>query len=64
MQTPSFQEDHISQIPALQLLINMGYTYLNQEEALLARGGKTSGILLEGIIKAIFEDNHYIKKKA
>lgn len=51
MQTPSFQEDHISQIPALQLLINMGYTYLNQEEALLARGGKTSGILLEGILR-------------
>ncbi|MEO2071319.1 MAG: HsdR family type I site-specific deoxyribonuclease [Zunongwangia sp.] len=52
MQAPSFQEDHISQIPALQLLINMGYTYLNQEEALAARGGKTSGILLEDILRS------------
>ncbi|MEH6659838.1 HsdR family type I site-specific deoxyribonuclease [Leeuwenhoekiella marinoflava] len=52
MQTPSFKEDHISQIPALQLLINMGYTYLNQSEALAARGGKTSGILLEGILRS------------
>ena len=51
MDTPSFKEDHISQIPALQLLINMGYHYLNQEEALAARGGKTSGILLEDILR-------------
>ena len=51
MQTPSFKEDHISQIPALQLLINMGYTYLNQEEAMLARGNKTSGVLLEDILR-------------
>jgi hypothetical protein len=34
METPSFKEDHISQIPALQLLINMGYNYLNQGEVL------------------------------
>ena len=52
MQTPSFKEDHISQIPALQLLINMGYTYLNQEEALAVRGGRTSGVLLEDILRA------------
>lgn len=51
MQTPSFKEDHISQIPALQLLIKMGYTYLNQEEAMLARGNKTSGVLLEDILR-------------
>lgn len=51
MQTPSFKEDHISQIPALQLLVNMGYTYLNQEEALIARDGKASGILLESILR-------------
>ena len=31
MQTPSFIEDHISQIPALQLLQNLGYTYLTPE---------------------------------
>ena len=33
MQTPSFKEDHISQIPALQLLQNLGYTYLSPDEA-------------------------------
>ena len=31
--TPSFIEDHISQIPALQLLQNLGYTYLTPAEA-------------------------------
>jgi len=42
MDIPSFKEDHISQIPALQLLINMGYEYITPEEALKLRGGKRS----------------------
>ena len=25
MDTPSFKEDHISQIPALQMLVNLGF---------------------------------------
>lgn len=25
MDTPSFKEDHIGQIPALQMLVNLGY---------------------------------------
>jgi hypothetical protein len=28
MNTPSFKEDHISQIPALQMLANLGCMYL------------------------------------
>ena len=39
MDTPSFKEDHISQIPALQMLQNLGYTYLTPEEADRFRGG-------------------------
>ena len=50
-ETPSFQEDHISQIPALQLLINLGYKYLSPEEALRLRGGKASNVLLENILE-------------
>lgn len=52
MDTLSFQEDHISQIPALQFLQNLGYTYLTPEEALQLRGGKTSSVLLEGVLEA------------
>jgi type I restriction enzyme, R subunit len=51
MNTPSFKEDHISQIPALQLLQNLGYTYLSPEEAEKLRGGKTSNVLLEDILR-------------
>lgn len=50
MNLPSFKEDHASQIPALQLLIKLGYTYLTPEEALILRGGKTSNVLLEDIL--------------
>jgi len=48
---PSFREDDSSQLPALLLLMRMGYTYLSPEEALVARGGKTSNVLLEGILR-------------
>ncbi|MBW8324213.1 MAG: type I restriction endonuclease subunit R [Prolixibacteraceae bacterium] len=51
MDTPSFKEDHISQIPALQLLQKLGYTYLSQAEAEDLRGGKTSNVLLEDILR-------------
>ena len=48
--TPSFLEDHISQIPALQLLQNLGYTYLTPAKALKARGNKASNVLLEDVL--------------
>lgn len=51
MQTPSFKEDHISQIPALQLLIKLGYTYLSPDEALQLRGNKTTNVILEDILR-------------
>jgi type I restriction enzyme R subunit len=51
MITPSFLEDHISQIPALQLLVKLGYTYLSPEEALAQRQGKAGQVLLEGVLE-------------
>jgi len=51
METPSFKEDHISQIPALQLLQKLGYKYLSPSEAENLRGGKTSNVLLEEILR-------------
>ena len=47
-----YREEIISQIPALQLLINMGYQYLSPEEALAMRANKYSNVLLEPILKA------------
>ncbi len=51
MNVPSFKEDHISQIPALQMLQKLGYTYLSPSEAESLRGGKTSNVLLEDILR-------------
>ena len=49
-QLPSFLEDHISQIPALQLLQNLGWRYLTPAETVTARGGKRANVLLEEIL--------------
>lgn len=47
---PSFKEDNISQVPALELLQKLGYTYLSPEEAVHARGGRLAGVLLEDVL--------------
>lgn len=52
MQGISFKEDHISQIPVLLLLQKLGYTYLTPDEALAMRGGKTSNVLLEDVLRS------------
>lgn len=44
-------EKYLSQIPALQLLINLGYAYLPPEEVMQQRQGKTGNVLLEGILR-------------
>ncbi|HDQ26483.1 MAG TPA: type I restriction endonuclease subunit R [bacterium] len=49
--TPSFKEDHISQIPALQLLINLGYEYITPAEAMRLRGGKAGNVILETVLE-------------
>lgn len=46
-----FDEEYLSQIPALQQLIKLGYEYLKPEQALIERGGRTANILLEGILR-------------
>ena len=51
MQTPSFKEDHISQIPAIQILMKLGYAYLSPDEALQLRGNKTTNVILEDILR-------------
>ena len=49
--TPLDREDHISQIPALQVLQNMGYAYLTPQEALTLRGGRGAEVILAGILE-------------
>ncbi len=40
-----------SQIPALRLLINLGYKFLTPGEALRERQGRTSNVLFENILR-------------
>ncbi len=48
--TPSYAEAVQSQLPALQLLINMGWDYLSPEECVELRGGRLSSALLEPVL--------------
>ncbi len=64
MDTPSFKEDHISQIPALQMLVNLGYTYLSPAETDRQRGGKTTNVLLEDILRKQLKEINSIRVSA
>nr|VFK15584.1 MAG: type I restriction enzyme, R subunit [Candidatus Kentron sp. LPFa] len=61
--TPSFDEKYLSQIPALEQLINLGFEYLTPEEALAARQGKVGNPLLEGILRKQLRDINRIPYK-
>lgn len=63
MNTPSFKEDHVSQIPAIQLLINMGYQYLSPKQASVLRNNKDSVVLLEDILKKQLKKINKITRK-
>ena len=60
---PSFREALISQVPALQLLHTIGYSYLTPDEALLARGGKLSNVLLETVLADYLRKANTIRYK-
>jgi type I restriction enzyme R subunit len=51
MTTPSFKEEHLAQIPAIQMLMKLGYQYLSPEMAIEARGRRSANVLLESILK-------------
>jgi type I restriction enzyme R subunit len=49
-QPASFREELISQIPALRLLMGLGWTYLTPSEALALRRGKLGAAILEDVL--------------
>ncbi|BBO90753.1 type I restriction endonuclease subunit R [Desulfosarcina ovata] len=50
MRSFRFNEKYLSQIPALQLLINLGFCYLTPSQVLAQRQGKRGNVLLESIL--------------
>ena len=58
-----FDEKYLSQIPALQVLVNLGYRHLTPAEALAARGGKAGNVLLEEILREQLKKLNRIQHK-
>ena len=58
-----FDEKYLSQIPALQVLVNLGYQYLTPAEALAVRGGKAGNVLLEEILREQLKKLNRIQHK-
>lgn len=52
-----------SQIPALQLLVAMGYEYISPEEALAERQGRLSNVLLENTLRNQLKEINRIRYK-
>ena len=46
-----YLEDLDSQIPAVQLLCALGWTYISREEALALRGGRQDQVVLGGVLR-------------
>lgn len=63
MATPSYIEDHISQIPAIQLLIKLGYNYLSPDEALELRDGRKSNVILTSVLREQLQKINKIEYK-
>lgn len=63
MRLPSFKEDHISQIPALHFLQNMGYTCLSPAEARALRNEKLSNVILEDVLEKQLRSINSIRYK-
>ncbi len=56
----NFDEARQSQLPFVELLLNMGYKYISINEALRQRGGDTSNFILSDIaVKKLMEINGY-----
>jgi len=56
-------EKHLSQIPALHLLINLGFEYITPAEVLHERQERTSNVLLENILRSQLKEINRIRYK-
>ncbi|MGI6169963.1 MAG: type I restriction endonuclease subunit R, partial [Christensenellales bacterium] len=63
MRSFHINEKHLSQIPALQLLISLGFEFLTPAEALRERQDRTSNVLLENILRNQLKEINRIRYK-
>lgn len=57
---PKFQEEYSAKIPALTLLHNLGWGFLSPEQALSARDGKTSEVVLREALRNELRKRRYV----
>jgi len=60
MSNDSYRELTASQLPALRLLMAMGWQYLTPSEALALRGGKRSAVILDGVLSEWLRTHNHI----
>ena len=56
-------EKYLSQVPAVQLLINLGFEFISPAEALKERQGRASNVLLENILRGQLKEINRIRYK-
>ena len=52
----TFREDPMSQLPAVELLVNLGWEYLTPGQALVLRGGRRRAVVLEEVLRSRLRD--------
>lgn len=58
--SPKFQEEYSAKIPALTLLTNLGWEFINPENALAARSGKTNELVLKEVLRKELQKRRFI----
>jgi type I restriction enzyme R subunit len=58
--SPKFQEEYSAKIPALTLLTNLGWDFINPENALSARAGKTNELILKDVLRKELQKRRFI----
>ena len=58
-----FNEKHLSQIPALQQLINLGFEYITPDQAMMQRGNQLINVLLEDTLREQLDRINRIRYK-
>jgi type I restriction enzyme R subunit len=63
MSANAYREEISSQLPAVQLLVNLGWHYLTPAEALALRGGKERNIVLIGVLEPWLRGHNQIRTR-
>ncbi|MDV6344017.1 HsdR family type I site-specific deoxyribonuclease [Nitrosomonas sp. Is37] len=56
---PKFQEEYSAKLPALALLINLGWSFFPPEQALTARGGRQDEVVLRDVLRTELQKRRF-----